>query len=84
MARTSKDERLRLIKLGPVPKGVDMEEIEGEEDKVEDGVFIKHYSKIKPDKAQWSIVMDKEVSLRDCIGQRDWKKGDHHGEAQHT
>jgi len=25
-----------------------------------------------------------EASLRDCIGQRDCKKGDHYGEAQHT
>jgi hypothetical protein len=55
MARTSKDERSRLIRLGPVPKVVPMEETGGEEDKVEDGASIKHCSKIKPDKAQWDI-----------------------------
>ncbi len=59
-----------------------MEETEGEEDKAEDGVSIKHCSRIKPDKAQWEIVMVEEVLLRDWIGQRDWKKGEHHGEAQ--
>jgi hypothetical protein len=57
MVKTSKGERLRLIRLGPVPKAVDMEEIEGEDDKVEEGVFIKHCSKIKPDKARRVIIM---------------------------
>ena len=61
-----------------------MEEIEGEEDKVEDGVSIKHCSKIKSNKARQGIVTVEKVALRDCIGQRDWKKGDHHGETQHT
>ena len=56
MVRTSKGERLRLIRLGPVPKAVDMEEIEGEEDK-EEGVFNKHCSKIKPDKARRLIMV---------------------------
>jgi hypothetical protein len=60
-----------------------MEEIEGEEGKGVDGVSIKHCSKIKPDKAQRGIVLVEEVSLRDCIGHRDWRKEDH-GEAQHT
>lgn len=34
-----------------------MEEIEGEEDKVVDGVSIKHFSKIKPERAQWGLIM---------------------------
>ena len=34
-----------------------MEEIEGEEDKAEDGVSIKHCSKIDPDNARRVIVM---------------------------
>jgi hypothetical protein len=54
------------------------------EDDLVDVVSIKHCSKIKPDKAQWFFIMIEEVSLRDCIRQRDWKKGDHYGEAQHT
>jgi hypothetical protein len=54
------------------------------EDELVDVVSIKHCSKIKPDKAQWCFIMIEEVSLRDCIRQRDWEKGDHYGEAQHT
>jgi hypothetical protein len=41
------------------------------EDELEDVVSIKHSSKIKPDKAQWRFIMIEEVSLRDCIRQRD-------------
>ena len=48
MVKNSKDERLKLIRLGPVPKTVDTEEIETEEDKVEDaGPTIKHSSNRK-------------------------------------
>ena len=60
-----------------------MEEIKGVQDEVADGVSIKHCSKIKPDKAQWGSIMIEEVSLRDLIGHRDWRKSNH-GEAQHT
>jgi hypothetical protein len=38
MVKNSKDERLKLVRLGPVPKTVDMEEIGGEVDKTEDAV----------------------------------------------
>jgi hypothetical protein len=54
------------------------------EDGVVDVVSIKHWSEIKPDKAQCGFIMVEEVSLRDRIRQRDWKKGGHYGEAQHT
>ena len=53
-------------------------------EEVVDVVSIKHCSKIKPEKAQWCFIMIEEVALRDCIRQKDWKKGDHYGEAQHT
>jgi hypothetical protein len=35
-----------LVRLGPVPKAVDMEEMAGEEDEMEAGVSIKHFVKI--------------------------------------
>jgi hypothetical protein len=41
MVKSSKDERLRLIRLDPVPKVVHMEEIEGEEDEVVADAFIR-------------------------------------------
>ena len=41
------------------------------EDELVDVVSIKHCSKIKPNKAQWCFIMIEEVSLRDCIRQRD-------------
>jgi hypothetical protein len=48
MVKPLKDERLKLVRLGPVPKTVDTEEIEGEEDKVEDVVpTIKHGENMK-------------------------------------
>ena len=36
-----------LMRLGPVPKAVETEEIEGEEDEMEAGVSIKHCSNMK-------------------------------------
>ena len=58
MVKSLKDERLKLIRLGPVPKTVDTEEIEGGEDKAEDAVpTIKHSSRMKPDSARWVTIV---------------------------
>ena len=71
------------MRLALAPKAVEVEEAVVAEEVV-DVVSIKHCSKIKPEKAQWCCIMIEEVALRDCIRQKDWKKGDHYGEAQHT
>jgi len=46
MGKNLKDERSRLIRLSPVPKVIDMEEIVGEDDKVEDGVSSNRQQEI--------------------------------------
>jgi hypothetical protein len=58
------------MRLALAPKAVEVEEVVVE-DELEDVVSIKHCSKIKPNKAQWCFIMIEEVSLRDCIRQRD-------------
>jgi len=46
-----------LVRLGPVPKTVDTEEIEGGEDKVEEAVpTIKHRSRMELDNARWVLL----------------------------
>jgi hypothetical protein len=58
MVKNSKDERLKLVRLGPVPKTVDMEEIGGEVDKAEDAVpTSKHRSRMELDNARRVIIM---------------------------
>jgi hypothetical protein len=51
MGKSLKKERLRLIRPGPGPKVTAMEEIEGAEDGVKEGVSIEYGSKTKPGKS---------------------------------